>query len=165
MDQDDLREFREWYKINHKLREEETERLELKLSEVEEELEQAEGARERKRLNEEKIGWLYRRDEPLNAGQWETERHYQGLWEWKWKIERRLRELIRWERDDLEWLGRLEGRQRAIDRAIDRANRGGHAEIPEGTRWPDRTRIAGTVRKNRQHKKRSIKGHTDARNS
>jgi len=120
--QDNLEAFREWYKINHKLREEETARLELKLREVERELEQAEEARKRIRLDRDKLGWGRQRGEPLNPSEWEAERYYQGLWEWKWKIERRLRELIRWEREDLEWLGRLEGRQRARDRA----NRGEH---------------------------------------
>lgn len=141
MNQGDLVQSREQYKTDHERREAEAERLEAELSEVGEQLET---------LENNVIVEGYREVDPYerpHPSQVEVVRYYQMMREWEWKIERRLRELIRWEREDLEWLDKLEGRRRARDRA----NRG------ERTRTYGEDGAGETPAKprNRQHRKRS----------
>jgi len=47
----------------------------------------------------------------------DLERSYQMAWEWVWKIGRRQRELIRWEREELAYIERLEGNRKVESRA------------------------------------------------
>jgi hypothetical protein len=138
VDQSNLDDFREWYKTNHNLRAEEAERLETELREAEERLEQIGNyLEEDKRYR----GPSYRHDDMRRQ---EAERNFQFAYEWTWKIKRRQRELMRWEREDLEWLDRLEGRQRAVERA----NRGEHARTHDGEQRP---RPKARTRRNRSH--------------
>lgn len=150
MDQDSLENFRKWYKVEHDRREQETERLKELLEETEAKLE------EWKETLEEQNGWNSNRfgdrlGEVPNPSELEVERYNQGLWRWKWDIERRLRDLVRGERDDLEWKAKLEGRLRARERA----NRGVHSEESDENRRLSETRVTPRISKNRQHKKTS----------
>lgn len=73
----------------------------------------------------------------------QAERRYELAWEWKWKIKRRLHDLIREERDDLEHLARLESRERYKHRPRL------ETRATSGSQEPEITRSG----KNRQHKK------------
>jgi hypothetical protein len=158
VDQNSLESFRKWYEIEHDRREQETEWLGELLEDVDAKLEEWEETLERRSETDSKFMFTRRPGEVPNPSEWETERYYQGLWRWKWDIERRLRDLIRGERDDLEWMARLEGRLRAKERA----NRGFHPEGPNEDRRPNETRTTPRTRKNRQHKKTSHERQTDA---
>ncbi len=125
--QEDLDEYREWHKINHDLREEEAEKLEFELREAEVRLEQI-----GKYLDDYKSHRISSSYEHDDMRRQEVERQYQFAYEWTWKIKRRQRELIRGERDDLEWLDKLEGRHTARERA----NRGEHAKAHDGEQKP-----------------------------
>jgi hypothetical protein len=127
IDQSNLDDFREWYKINHDLRAEEAEWLDAELREAEERLEQIGSYLEEYKGR--RGSSSYDHDDQRRQ---EVERNFQFAYEWTWKIKRRQRELMRWEREDLEWLDRLEGRQRAVERA----NRGEHARGQDGEHRP-----------------------------
>jgi hypothetical protein len=73
----------------------------------------------------------------------EAERQYELAWEWKWKIERRLHDLVREERDDLDHLARLEARERYKHRSKL------ETQPTNGSQETETTRNG----KNRQHKK------------
>jgi hypothetical protein len=156
VDQNSLESFRKWYTVEHDRREQETAWLEELLEDIDAKLEEWEEALERRSAIDSRFA--SRPGEVPNPSEWETERYYQGLWRWKWEIERRLRDLIRGERDDLEWMARLEGRLRAKERA----NRGSHSQGPSEDRRPDEARVTPPTRKNRQHKKTSHARQTDA---
>lgn len=164
MDQNNLEDYRQWYEVTHTDRETETERLEQLLDDVETELDEWEDLLGWKREQSEKIGFGNRPGEVPNPNELETKRYYQGLWRWKWDIERRLRDLIRAERDDLEWLGKLEGRKRARARATEhltrRSNYGPGMETAEEMRQSE-TRVKPGRSRNRQHKKTSHRAKTD----
>lgn len=146
MDQKDLEEYRKWFEITHEDRELETEELEALLDDIEEKLGYWNGIPE----------GFSRPGELPNPNDFETERYYQSLWRWKWDIERQLRNLIRGERDDLEWLGKLEGRQKARERAMGTE----HAE-EYGNGQQSGNRKPANAKRLRQHRKRASKTHND----
>jgi hypothetical protein len=156
VDQNSPESFRKWYKVEHDRREQETEWLEELLEDIDAKLEEWEETLVRRSEIDSRL-MFSRPGEVPNPNEWETERYYQGLWRWKWDIERRLRDLVRGERDDLEWMARLEGRLRAKERA----DRGLHSEGSNEDRRPSETRITPRTRKNRQHKKTSHGRQTD----
>jgi len=160
LDQKNLAEYRQWYEVTHADRETETRRLELLLDDVEAELEEWEETLEWERQTEERRQFETRWGEVPNPHQLETKRYYQGLWRWKWDIERQLRNLIRAERDDLEWLDKLEGRQRARERAMGR-RKSEPGEVTNEQRRPSLPPARAGSGKNRQHKKTSHRAKTD----
>jgi hypothetical protein len=76
--------------------------------------------------------------------------------EWRWRLERRLRELIRWEREDLEWEWKLERQHRLAYR---RTHQGKTAGPHDEAGRLDSSPII-RAKKNRQHKKRKTKAGT-----
>ncbi|MEO6888676.1 MAG: hypothetical protein ABI456_05825 [Ktedonobacteraceae bacterium] len=164
MNQNNLEKYRQWYEVTQTDRETETERLEQLLDDVETELEEWEDSLEQKRERYGNTEFWDTPGEVPNPHQLETRRYYQGLWRWKWDIERRIRDLIRGERDDLEWLGKLEVRKRARTRATEhltrRSNYSPKVEPSEEMRQSE-TRVKPGSSKNRQHKKTSHKAKTD----
>jgi hypothetical protein len=92
---------------------------------------------------------------------WDAERRRRENIKWGWDVQRRLRELIRWEREDLEWERKLRDRRKRAElkRNLLSESQDNREERQNGHRQPDRTRT-GTVRRNRQHKRRSHKAHT-----
>ena len=162
MNQHDLELVRQQFETDQCRRDEEAEWLNALLEEVEEQLEQlADGLESRSHYYDKRAEQKRRSGEAPDPDEQEFERYYWNVVDRKFRIERRLHDLVREERDDLDHIARLEGRKRARERAM----RGEHAELPERTRQPGRTRITGTARKNRQHKRRSTKVTTDARNN
>ena len=162
MNQDDLERVRQQFETDQLRRDEEAEWLKVLLEEVEGQLGQlGDGLKSRDRYYTGRAEQKRRSGEAPDPNEQEFERYYWNVVDRKFKIERRLHDLVREERDDLDHIARLEGRKRARERAM----RGEHAGLPERTRQPDRTRTTGTARKNRQHKRRSTKVTTDARNN
>lgn len=119
-------DFREWRKTNQDHRLQEAEEVEKALSELED------------TLNEDYL----------------NERERRELTEWKWRLERRLHDLIRWEHDNLEWEWRLKRQT---------ARRETRVEGHNGYRRPTELPATG-IRKNRQHKKRSHTAKKDVQN-
>lgn len=162
MNQNDLELVKQQFGIDQRRRDEEAEWLKALLEEVEEQLEQLEeGLVQRSRYYAEREEQKRRSGEAPDASGQDFAREYWNVVDRKFKIERRLHDLVREERDDLDHIARLEGRERSRERAM----RGENAELPERAGRPVRTRTTGTARKNRQHKRRSSKVTTDARNN
>jgi len=162
VNQDDLESVRRQFEIDQNRRDEEAEWLNTLLAEVEEQLEQlADGLESRKHYYGERTEIKRRSGEAPDPNQQEFERYYWNVLDRKFKLERRLYDLIREERDDLDHIAKLEGRERARELAMRRL----HEQPPEGVGRTDRTHVAGTVRKNRQHKRRSTKRQTGERNN
>lgn len=162
MYQNNLNEFRKWLEDIQDRRDEEAEMLQDELVMAEAKLKLA-----KRILNQEKRSYLEEqyedkdfRDEEIESiavydsprsDYTEAERRYQLAWEWKWKIERRLHDLIRDERDDLEYLTRLAWRERR--KHIVRAD----TQATNGNQEPERI---GNKR-NRQHKRIGHRAKTD----
>jgi hypothetical protein len=144
--QDNLDECRKQFEIDQRLRDHEAARLELVLQNAEKrikifeaQLEEDENFRSKMK---DKFG--YGDEHEDGSSKVELVRNYQFSWEWAWKIKRRLHELTRWEREDLEHLAKLEG----MHRARERANRGEHARTIDGDQRP---RTKARTRRNRPH--------------
>lgn len=154
MYQNNLNEFRKWHEVIQSRRDEEAETLrdELALAEAKirlakrilnrEKKSYLEEHYEDKTFSDEEIKSHVMYDEP-RSDYTDAERRYQLAWEWKWKIERRLHDLVREERDDLEYLAKLSARERR--KHIARTD----TQIANGDQMPERI---GNKR-NRQHKR------------
>ena len=105
---------------------------------------------EDRNFNDEEIDSRVLYDKPRSALE-EAERRYELAWEWIWKIERRLHDLIRDERDDLEYLARLAGRERR--KHITRSQ----TQTTNGNQGPERI----GDKRNRQHKRISHRAKPD----
>jgi len=125
VDQSNLEKYREQFQINQKTWYIEAEMLKPELREAEKKLvetkQELEGSREYRRQEKAGENYYYEEDKDI-AIEKELEREYRFTWEWIWKIKRRLHELIRWEREELEYLGRLE-RYRKVGYRTNRGNR------------------------------------------
>jgi hypothetical protein len=160
VNQDDLELVRQQFESYQLRREGEAQWIEALLDYIEERLDQLEkGLKIRDSWDDGKRARDRQRGEPRSPD--EFEREYWTEIDRKFRLERRLHDLVREERDDLDHIAKLEGRERARELAMRRL----HAEPPERVGRPDRTHTTGTVRKNRQHKRRSTKATTDERNN
>jgi len=151
------------------------------LDEVQEILEQLEeGWESRKRYNEDRAETKRRSGELPDDNYREFERYYWNVIDRKFRIEQKLHYLVREQRDDLDYIARLEGRQRARERA-ERWRQGAEASEFNGKRTTETVRnkpsgnpvmgttrktpngnpTTGTVKKNRQHRNRVSKRHND----
>ncbi len=158
--QNNLEQVREQFKTEQQLRDEEVEWLNHLWDVVENLLEQLEEgwkSLEGYSLSEAESN---RRRGAAPSNEFRNfERYYWDVVDRKFRVERRLHDLKREERDDLDRIGRLEGRIRARERA----SRG---DDPRQNRNEyDRNRTNRTVNKNRQHKNRASKRHDSAPNA
>lgn len=116
VEQDDLKSVRAWFEENRKLRSKEAARLEVKLKEADDELEEFEyqlDYREKQKASIYNFGSNDLTPNPYEEG---IERHHRSLRQKRWDFTRQLRDLVRWERDDLEWLSTLERKEREAHR-------------------------------------------------
>jgi hypothetical protein len=160
--QNNLNDFRKWHEDIQNCRDEEAETLQDELAMAEAKIRLAkkllsqvkrsylEEHYEDKIFKDEEIESYVIYDSP-RSDYTEAERRYQLAWEWKWKIERCLHDLIRGERDDLEYLAKLSGRERRKHIV------GTDTQTTNGSQMPERI---GNKR-NRQHKKISHTAKTD----
>jgi hypothetical protein len=121
VEQDDLGTVKAWFEENRRLRREEAARLEQRLEEVNAELDEFEDRLEEHREREAKL-MFHRMDltpTPMEEG---IERYSRSLRQRKWDFTRQLRDLVRWDRDDLEWIGTLERKEREANRQYRSAN-------------------------------------------
>jgi hypothetical protein len=156
--QNNLNELRKWFNETQKYRDEETERLETELTLARYRVDQARHHLSQEKIDylEEKYGKTYKPEEVerfsvydnnLTSSLNKAYKAYELTLEWQWKIERRLHDLIRDERDDLDYMARLAGREKRKHQATN--NNVG-----------SKTVIIGNKR-NRQHKKISHKAEPE----
>jgi len=155
-EQDNLKTVREWFKHSREFRRKEAERLEQELAQVENDLEEFEnelqGSDRHKRY-----GWIEPYNGRVDREAMEVERLKQSLRNRRNDILHRIRNLIRWDRDDLQWIGTLEGRQRARERASQKD----YVEQHSGYRRQTERQAVMPPKRNRQHKKRKLKAQTN----
>lgn len=111
VEQDDLEEVKDWFETNRESRNEEAARLEVALEEAQAQLQEFEEKLEVHREREANL-MFHNRDLTPNPNDVEIERYHRLLRENVWNIRRQLRDLVRWDRDDLEWIWKLERQQR-----------------------------------------------------
>jgi len=116
VEQDDTKVVREWFKENRISRKEEAERLKEQLEDVEEVLDRFLPGLEKHLEYQSRNSHNRYSDIVPNLKEREIERYHQSLWDRRRDILRQLRDLVRWERDDLEWMERLERKEREASR-------------------------------------------------
>jgi len=179
IDQSNLVQVKEQFETEQHLRDEEAEWLDAQLGEVEDILEQLEeGWESRKQYSEDRAELKRRTGELPDDNYREFERYYWNVIDRKFRIEQKLHYLVREQRDDLEYIARLEGRQGAKERA-ERWKQSAEVSEFNGERTTETVRnkpggsprtgatrnkpignpTTGTVKKNRQHRKRVPKRH------
>lgn len=115
VEQDDLETVKAWFERTRRQRKEEAERLEQRLDEATAELDEYEIRLEARR--ERKANQMFPNNNLAPSAMDESiERYYRSLRQKVWDLKRQLRDLIRWDRDDLEWLATLERKEREANK-------------------------------------------------
>jgi len=114
-EQDDIKVFREWLKRDRETRKEDAEVIEQNLDEAIDKLNTFEDRLVEENEQLTRIGFGQNELVP-NAHKSEIERYHRILQERVWSLKRQIRDLIRWERDDLEWMSKLERQEREADK-------------------------------------------------
>jgi hypothetical protein len=167
-----------WLEISRDFRTQEAQNLEQELEEIEEDINDLEEGIKSVRKYRDKNLYDYSQ-EAVSEREMSFIRTLNYLKDKRWDIIRRLRDLIRWDRDDLNWLGTLKGRetrertnrQKSIENpreegrytegrtpAPTKENR--YQETPREEKRYTEKRTPTLTRKNRQHKKHQAKPRT-----
>lgn len=156
MYQNNLEEYRKWLEAHQAARQEEAEKLsrelrmaEAKIRKASEHLAEAKSTKlsylqRNREYTVEEARWVVLPIDPRSEVE-KAERIYELAWEWYWRLKRRLRDLIKDERDDLRHLETLETRQRFKERRLQR--------IRSANGQPENGGTGNRTKRNRQHKK------------
>jgi hypothetical protein len=128
--QDDLEAIKDWFEDSREARGNEIDLLGLKLAEADAELAMFEEDYTMHRASHN-----YRDELELMPREEKIERRYQMLRQKKWEIMRQIRDLIRWEREDLEWIWKLERKELETTRRSARIAK----KTERANNWKERT--------------------------
>jgi len=110
-EQDDIEAVRKWLKRDRETRKADAEVIEQSLDEAIEKLDTFEDRLVEENKQQARIGFG-QNDLVPNAHRSEIERYHRILQDRVWSLKRQIRDLVRWERDDLEWMSKLERQER-----------------------------------------------------
>jgi len=110
-EQNDINKVRTWFKRDRETRKADAEVIEQNLDEAIDKLEDFEEKLEGELEQLARIGFSHNSLVP-DANKSEIERYHRILQDRVWNLKRQIRDLIRWERDDLEWMVKLERQER-----------------------------------------------------